>query len=211
MSFSEYESVSTHYITDESKKIIEQIIRREHKCIDDFYTRTELEKAFQKTFSDKTSNGIFPPRPHTIQEYMEETVIKKWSGVLSVYPMLETVWQRMNETWTKCDTRKKSITQRYAAMSFGATSHKLHILLWRAGDLINTWSFDIDILRDSQWDLTLRKLNSEELINEWLRVLPSEINMEKPNELLDFRLVLPKNWREQWNMQEKTMFTTIVK
>jgi hypothetical protein len=212
MSFNEYENVSIHYITNDSKKIIQQIARREHKCIDDYYMGIELEKSFQKAFEDRATNNVdnvCPQRPKTIQEYMEETVIRKWKGVLSVYPILETMWQRENETWVKCDTRKRSSTQKYAAMLFGATSHELHFLMWRSGDLINTWTFDIDIWHDAQGDLTLRKLGSEELISEWLRVLPPGFDFEKPNELLDFRLTLPNNWREQWSLVGKTMFTTV--
>ena len=117
-----------HYLSDCSDKIVLQIKRREKKVIDDYVEKERLNKLVK---SDNKDLFCIP----TMEEMLEKIVVMSWGKMVSVYPMLKTDYQFLNQTWImKIDQKKSSPTQKYGSLYAIKGVDSLHIFVRQQGE-----------------------------------------------------------------------------
>jgi hypothetical protein len=193
---------SIHYLTDSPEKVIAQIKRREKVVITEHLQADEWRRAFRVVALEqgKDASAFAPQLP--IEEHYVRIVVKKWDYMVSVFPIIETVWQQANLMWVgKIHRKKSSPTQQFGILHIMKTSDRLCLLqVGRLGKLITEEEIDILQKDYTAHPLTLRSLGCTTLRKAWLQNLPTQDD----DMFYDFPLFLPDNWKKIWNITQET-------
>jgi len=191
-------NISVHYLTLDPSRIIKQITNREKRAIEDYYTDIEIYE-----WQRRRSTELQPNWP-TIDEALEQVVVKTWEDVLSVYPIVVTPYQEDNETWVKCDTRSKSFAQKHGCIFIGIKETTFHFEFWKHGDNLIYEDIPIDLSSMSIEELTLQRSVPMDILQKIQFDTPEKLG----SPMFDIPLALPTMWEEKWTVYKKTQFTS---
>ena len=195
-----------HILTLEPDKIIKNIENKEKKAIEEHRDALVYEKAFSEI-------GWLPPSQYNLklpelEDALEQTVVKKWRNIVSVYPMTITPYQENRITWTmnKYDNPKNSITQKYGRIAAYWDAELLYIGFLLKGDVISESEMPIDVSLIGSEKYTLQKLAPNEMLKA---IHQTEVAKQSDDLNLDIPLMLPPAWKDMWTVCRQTQFTTI--
>ena len=187
--------ISMHYYCTDHTLILEQILRREKKAVNDFEKSLSLNKEMFHVFGNDNS---LLTQQNPLDIYMETVIVKKWGNVLSVYPLLCTGEQIANESWVKHDTRRSSIAQKYASLFIGQNDQETHVELWIASKFV----CDSNSTTSEFSTPTLAGLcdKNSDIRNKWEQASPDGHSFD------EFPLFPPQDWQETWSCTAKSKY-----
>lgn len=190
--------ISMHYYSTDHAAIIGQILRREKKAIQNFKSEFSLNNQMVSAFESDNRQLIQPP---SLDDFMEIVVVKKWDNILSVYPLICTPEQMQNESWVKHDTRKSSVTQKYASLFVGQNEKETHIEFWRTGKYV--CDSNIALTDNSVTTLIDLRENCNDLYQKWVKAAPDSYLID------ELPLFLPPNWKDEWSYAPCSQYTIV--
>ena len=187
--------ISMHYYCTDHTLILDQILHREKKAIQGFEKSLSLNKEMFRVFGND-DNPLDQQNP--LDNYMETVIVKKWDNVLSVYPLLCTGEQIANESWVKHDTRRSSVTQKYASLFVGQNDKKTHVELWIAGVFVcDSNSTPLDGTTPT---LACLCTKNSDILNKWVQASPDGYSFD------ELPLFLPQDWQKTWSCTAKSRY-----
>ena len=183
---------SIHYIGIEHDKVIRHIKRREEKVISAYRCGQKLdEQVMAIGWYDEQELKV------SLEELMEQVVVKLGDEIISVYPMLTTPIQIANESWLKSDTRQKMVLRVWQEKDL------LYFDVFKLGDIIADQEVSIKDAGDLE-QMTFSQAAPQAILEAVLPAIENSTN-------LNFPIFLPQAWEHMWTVDKKTQFVSFCK
>jgi len=178
---------SMHYITEEPQDIIDVVQHNEKRAISEYAEDIRLKST---------------PRPSSFEEGYETVIIKKWIGLLSIYPIMKTDWHWHNETWVKfIGFYPRHSAQKYAALRLCENEQEVYCELWSKGQLLRYWTYYArEGVKFGEQNVTLSSLGEGEVYSYLLKYVPPGFDKGLGN----IPLLLMNDWRDKWDIVHQT-------
>jgi len=202
---------SFHHLTLEPEKIIKKIKKIEEREIDECSSLIYQRKAFIKAgYLALAVNG-----DNTVPElenHLEQVVLKKWGGIISIYPVTITPYQENKVPWIlgrMGDVKKNSITQKYGSIMViwdAASLESLEILFMLKGNVIRKCELPINNSYIGSEEYTFERYVPDDMLQA---IKETDFAKQSNGVDLDIPIMLPTSWREEWEVYDQTQFVTL--
>ena len=200
---------SYHYITLDRNKLLKQIEEKEQEAIKD----SELEIARLALLHQHGSNLPIPKeflssKLPTIEDILEEVIIKSNDHLISVYPMVPH-FKHDEATWVRFD--KRSAIYRYGWLLVlhndvhNIKKAGLLIELYVKGDLIASEELYDDELPSGYMDAKMSDVLSAQMLQS---ISQLDVIQKVSNFCLDVPMFVSQKWMDVWEVEKKSQFTT---
>jgi len=195
-----------HYLTEEPEKIIGAIRRQEKKAIKEYAEAVKIRDAFVQIDNENSRLmlQVMKPVPETITKAFVMAIVKRWTGVLSTYMLLEDDFNLEGGILSGIGFihYPKHIAQKYAALLVFENEKEIECELWRKGEVIGRWSHCTNSgMKFGEHNVSFSDIGNGEMCDKWIEFAPTGINK---NNLTGIPLLLLNDWCETWRIIKQT-------
>jgi len=200
-----------HYLTIESQKIIDSIMRYEKIAIDEYEKAVLSRKSMINNTNEIIQKYLNETSiPASLEEGCPYTIIKKWPSVLSVFPLMENDWHwGKYKSWIYFYDRPKHIAQKYAAIMVFEDENEIECTLWSKGKILNEWKCYADKdIKFGEQNVLINDIYNGKMLCEWLQYAPNDYDSEY---FMSLPLLFTSDYQNKWSLVKKTRLTCLYK